>query len=413
MVKNIMCALSGGGFRAMFFHAGVLRALVRLGLKQQIAAISTVSGGSITGVLFSLRYQDIHSISDFDRLVLAPLVDLSRRKLGPKLLLHNIARLPTRLLSILLELLGFPGRFVTSLDRYNSTMLFISELDDLLYGKALLSDLPASPELRINTTNLNNGTRWRFTKSDFGDYKTGYSYNIEQFKLSEAVAASAGYPLLFPPYKLRTGEYTFYFRNQAKNDLTINHHVPQTVYLSDGGIYDNLGIHALKNQLSLTEPCFLVISDASSSLSPLNMDYGYLSACKRIVDILLEQVVSHDRQIITANFTNQIWRGIFFRLENSTSHYRQSTELGAVDKIHIPVLGLSDDMVSQLRDISTSATVFTSKQLCSLVHHGETLTETLLASWHTKDYLQLLHAPGYTSPAWINTYKAGSRGKRK
>src|SRR6185437_11008862 len=44
---GIGLALSGGGFRAMLFHAGALLRLNELGILSRAARISSVSGGSI------------------------------------------------------------------------------------------------------------------------------------------------------------------------------------------------------------------------------------------------------------------------------------------------------------------------------------------------------------------------------
>src|SRR3712207_1443974 len=44
---GIGLAMSGGGFRAMLFHAGALMRLNELGLLSKIERISSVSGGSI------------------------------------------------------------------------------------------------------------------------------------------------------------------------------------------------------------------------------------------------------------------------------------------------------------------------------------------------------------------------------
>ena len=45
-------ALAGGGFRASFFHLGVLRRMAELDLLRQVEVLSTVSGGSIVGALY-------------------------------------------------------------------------------------------------------------------------------------------------------------------------------------------------------------------------------------------------------------------------------------------------------------------------------------------------------------------------
>ena len=47
-------ALSGGGFRASFFHLGVLRRLAELDVLRHVEVLSTVSGGSIIAALYIL-----------------------------------------------------------------------------------------------------------------------------------------------------------------------------------------------------------------------------------------------------------------------------------------------------------------------------------------------------------------------
>jgi NTE family protein len=52
-------ALSGGGFRASFFHIGVLARLAELGVLRQVEVLSTVSGGSIVGAAYYLRVKEL------------------------------------------------------------------------------------------------------------------------------------------------------------------------------------------------------------------------------------------------------------------------------------------------------------------------------------------------------------------
>ena len=47
--------LSGGGYRAMVFHIGVLWRLYETGLLHDIKRISSVSGGSITAGVLALK----------------------------------------------------------------------------------------------------------------------------------------------------------------------------------------------------------------------------------------------------------------------------------------------------------------------------------------------------------------------
>jgi NTE family protein len=52
-------ALSGGGFRASFFHLGVLRRLAELDLLRHVTTLSTVSGGSILAAHYYLAFRKV------------------------------------------------------------------------------------------------------------------------------------------------------------------------------------------------------------------------------------------------------------------------------------------------------------------------------------------------------------------
>src|SRR6478752_4030594 len=59
MAPALGLALSGGGFRAAFFHIGVLARLAELGALRNVQVISTVSGGSIVGALYYLHLKEL------------------------------------------------------------------------------------------------------------------------------------------------------------------------------------------------------------------------------------------------------------------------------------------------------------------------------------------------------------------
>lgn len=52
--RKLGLALAGGGFRASLFHIGVLRRMAELDLLRRVEVLSTVSGGSIVGALYTL-----------------------------------------------------------------------------------------------------------------------------------------------------------------------------------------------------------------------------------------------------------------------------------------------------------------------------------------------------------------------
>jgi NTE family protein len=243
--KDIICALSGGGFRASFFHAGVLRALVRLGLKDRIKVVSSVSGGSITNALFGIRFDEVGSVEDFDCLVLDPLIAFSKRDPRNVLLRYKVMYFLNRVVAAVGMLTGPPGNPLALFASRENSQLFIDQLDAILFEHKTLANLSKNVRIVLNATNLNNGARFRFDNEDFGDYKTGYSYEISHLPLALAVTASACFPGLFSPIKMDLRGYKFFKRDSQKHDAGSPSAAPDFVCLSDGGIFDNLGYFSL------------------------------------------------------------------------------------------------------------------------------------------------------------------------
>src|SRR5262245_18899275 len=70
--------LSGGGYRAMLFHVGVLWRLYETRLLQNVQRISSVSGGSITAGVLGLKWKELSFDparlgSDFLPLLVSPI----------------------------------------------------------------------------------------------------------------------------------------------------------------------------------------------------------------------------------------------------------------------------------------------------------------------------------------------------
>src|SRR5271169_6579428 len=83
-------ALSGGGFRAMLFHAGALIRLNELGILSRVARISSVSGGSIAAGYLACIWNQLgppSSAGTFDQFQLKyvePILRFSREKIDVK-----------------------------------------------------------------------------------------------------------------------------------------------------------------------------------------------------------------------------------------------------------------------------------------------------------------------------------------
>lgn len=400
--RDILCAFSGGGFRATFFHIGVLRGLIRLGLKKNIKVISSVSGGSITNALFGLNFDEINSVDDFDRLVLVPLVAFSGRDPRNTLLRHRVKSVANSALAGFGQLFGFVGKPLTLLATRQNSEVFIEQLDRHIFKGKTLGELSKNLRTVINATNINNGARFRFDNNDFGDYKIGYSNEINHISISQAVMASACYPGLFSPLKLDIGQYKFFLRDKWKRNSSNPNMVPESVYLSDGGIFDNLGYYSVKSELDRGRDGLVIISDAANRFTNNATKYNFLNSGLRIIDILMEQVSNRDREKIINNLFQDKWKGAYFKLENSCRWYREFNHEKCANILNVPNIGWSDDIVSQIAKIRTDLNSFTEQEITCLVYHGESIVETVVAKWHNDFYKNLINSSEYQSSMFPN-----------
>ena len=147
--------LSGGGYRAMVFHAGVLWRLYEAGLLRNSNRISSVSGGSITAALLALKWKHLSFDACAHPIRLRPALHYPD---SAPLRARRSMRKPSFWASLL------PGRIS---DRVASAY------EEHLFGNATLQDLPDEPRFVINATNVQSGALWRFMKPYMRDYRVG------------------------------------------------------------------------------------------------------------------------------------------------------------------------------------------------------------------------------------------------
>jgi NTE family protein len=254
---KIGLALSGGGARAIAFHLGCLRALHRLGLLDRLVVLSTVSGGSVIGAYFHAQVNakggDFAAFEANIRALLArglarPMCRKLFSWLGIKVAaafaMIGIVALAITLIKVLMKIArwimprALPAHFEqfeirSPLHRFASrTTLLEAVLNDLLFKEACLNSLPSQPHLVINATELRTGSAFRFGTKESGSWRWGKLHRNDA-SVAHAVAASAAYPLFLPAFD---ETLTFEKGGELK---------PSRVILTDGGVYDNLGLGCL------------------------------------------------------------------------------------------------------------------------------------------------------------------------
>jgi NTE family protein len=248
-------ALSGGGYRASLFHLGVTRRLHELGILQKITRLSSVSGGSILAGFLAHRMLERGAISlafqDWEQEVSAPFRQMVRKDIRTGLFMRHVAWNWI-----------WPAPRARGLERAFRKRI----------GARTLTELPARKDNGIEfiflATNIEKGTPWRFTSEKIGTHTTPADMTI-----AEAVAASACFPPIFGPIKVK------------KDGRTIGH-------LTDGGVYDNTGMEPVWNSNKV-----VLISDAGTPFD-LKVPKWFGSRIMRYVDIGRNQVGALRRRAI-------------------------------------------------------------------------------------------------------------------
>jgi len=241
-------SMSGGGSRAANFSAAVLLELSGMGLLDDAAVISSVSGSSLTAAYYAMYGRDPTRwneesvrrtmIYDFDR-------DWTMRWLYPQ----NIARY-----------------WFTAFDRSD---IMKNVFDDVLFPGARKRvtfgqlDPPGTTRILINATEIAGGENFVFADQTFRD-KVGS--RLDEYPVSHAIMASAAFPAVFNAVTLRdfaaeAGDGTAPRCAQTSRGKRFRH-------LYDGGPSGNLGVNAVVNMLHASaakqelKACLLVLVDA-------------------------------------------------------------------------------------------------------------------------------------------------------
>jgi NTE family protein len=277
---GIALALSGGGFRAMLFHAGALARLNQFGLLSRAARISSVSGGSIAaGYLAKIwatfgPYKEGDVFPDFKARFVDKLLEFSKQNLD---VAHAI-----------FGLLPF----------HTVAEEVAASYDKFLFGGATLQDLPDSPRFVFCATNIQTGVLWRSSKPYAGDYIVG-RLNKPKVKLSLAVAASAAFPPFLSPLTLTFSGSDF--TNWPKPNGSAPDPKPyrDKVLLVDGGVYDNHGLEPIVKRYMT-----LFVSDGGAPFTRMSdMRTDWLSQLRRVLDLEDNQVRALRRRDLMTRLT--------------------------------------------------------------------------------------------------------------
>ncbi|PDS72869.1 patatin-like phospholipase family protein [Rhizobium sp. L43] len=270
--------LSGGGYRAMLFHAGSLARLNEAGLLAKLDMISSVSGGSIASGLLAYAWP---------RLVFQNGIAVNFK-----------AEYLDRILAFSQVFADGPSFLKGVFNPFSSAAQEAAKLYErhLFDGKSpSLSDLPGSPWFVFCASNLSTGSLFRMSNRYLADYRIGVSFH-PTLSLATAVAASAAFPPVLSPLRLDLSQFSW---KREKLDDTVGEPVaPGRAILSDGGVYDNHGIEPALKRCD----CLLVSDAGAPWRSSTGGYWNYLSQLKRVLDTTDNQVRSLRRRDLVGGF---------------------------------------------------------------------------------------------------------------
>ncbi|MFN8734501.1 MAG: patatin-like phospholipase family protein [Hyphomonadaceae bacterium] len=333
-------ALSGGGYKAAVFHLGVLTRINEMGRLGAIHRFSSVSGGSIAaGVLASqwtnLAFDGGGVATNFKDLIFEPLIEFCR----------------TASIDAAAGIAGVLSPQKTAADQVAKAYA------EKLFGAKSLQDLPDGvngPRFIFNATNAQLNSLVRMSQAYLADYRIGLLAKPD-IPLAQAVAASSAFPPFLSPLVLQLPVAIPSALGADSNKAPFN----KRLELTDGGVYDNLGIEAIWKRCRT-----LIVSNAGDPfVDKANPSNDWISQLRRTVSMIHRQ--AENNRLRTLMLLDQL-------------KARDVAILNLRTKSVLGVPKLSDSEKAAVQAIEVRLSPLTAKEAKLLVQHGYSIANSVL-----------------------------------
>ncbi len=300
-------ALSGGGFRATLFGLGSLLRLNDAGLLQRLDRVTSVSGGSILAGVLASRWRNLQfangQATNFESVV----ADV-------------IQKFCAETADIEAGLLGWITPFRSAGDYLRR------HYENELFGKLTMHQLPrretnVAPLFVFYATNMQTGRSFRFRQDFVADYRLGINDQAD-FPLATAVTASSAFPPIFSPVEIETNASDWRDEDFAGEPGLLKR-LREEIVLADGGIYDNMGLESLNEDIKL-------VSDAGAPFGIEESPRGdYFSQLGRVRDILIDQTRALRKSELIDAFKAARLRGAYWGIGTKIANFPATQKLAS------------------------------------------------------------------------------------
>jgi NTE family protein len=331
--------------------------------------ITSVSGGSILNTVLATRWKQLErepdgTFKNLDAVVGAPVRSFCSHDLRTPLLLG------TRLNPLRWPALAW--------DWFSVSANFLAEEYEPLFGQTL-AQLPdpraGAPRFIFCATNVLTGASWHFhggPGTRMGDFYFGYCA-AGHVRLSDADAASSAFTPGFSALRLPLPQGHPFSRSDPWGEERPvspkrggdNDRPRSPLLLTDGGVYDNLGIEPVWRTYKT-----IIVSDAGRPFYSLDESgQGVISRLRRASDINMEQVGALRRRWLVQEFLEGRKTGALWTIHTRCEDFRLQD-----------AKGYGQDARRLLQDVRTDLDPFTEGEIACLVNHGYSLADAAMRS---------------------------------
>lgn len=351
---DVGLALSGGGFRATLFHLGSLCRLNELGWLRKLDIITSVSGGSIIAGVLARNWTELNwqaselgdVATNFRERIEAPIRSFCARTID----------VSAGLIGVVNPFSSIPDEVATAYDEH-------------LFQERTLQQLPdpepqKTPRFVFYATSLQSGVGVRIGKKYLADYKVG-RIDSPDLPLSKVVGASSGFPPVLSPVIFEFDDPDVW-KPMEGTTLFENTKFRRRLVLTDGGVYDNMGLEAIWQRCKT-----VLVSDAGAPMGdqedPAHEPIGQMA---RVQDILINQTRALRKRKLIEQYKQGERAGTYWGITTTIADY------GLADPL------VEDNPVTRAQAIvRTRLNKFSPREQGELMNWGYALTDAAMRRW--------------------------------